>query len=78
MEPTSHERPLRAHDRRHDDPSRAKTNKDYIRTIKDFAAFLRTDRRTASFEDVRRFQMHLGTTARTPHLIKPGALPVFL
>jgi len=38
-----------------------KTQQGYIRTIKDFAAFLGRSPGTASFEDVRRFQLHLAT-----------------
>ncbi|MFY9952262.1 site-specific integrase [Bradyrhizobium sp.] len=36
-----------------------KTQQGYIRVIKDFAAFLGRSPDTASFEDVRRFQLHL-------------------
>jgi site-specific recombinase XerD len=36
-----------------------KTQEGYIRSIKDFAAFLGRSPDTASFEDVRRFQLHL-------------------
>jgi hypothetical protein len=36
-----------------------KTQQGYIRGIKDFAAFLGRSPNTASFEDVRRFQLHL-------------------
>src|SRR5690349_21326007 len=36
-----------------------KTQQGYIRTIKDFAAFLGRSPDTASFEDIRRFQLHL-------------------
>src|SRR5260370_212304 len=36
-----------------------KPQQGYIRTIKDFAAFLGRSPDTASFEDVRRFQLHL-------------------
>ena len=36
-----------------------KTQQGYVRTIKDFAAFLGRSPGTASFEDVRRFQLHL-------------------
>src|SRR5260370_1858465 len=36
-----------------------KTQQGYIRAIKDFAAFLGRSPDTASFEDVRRFQLHL-------------------
>jgi integrase/recombinase XerD len=38
-----------------------KTQEGYIRTIKNFAAFLGRSPDTASFEDVRRFQLHLAT-----------------
>ena len=36
-----------------------KTQQGYIRTVKDFATFLGRSPDTASFEDVRRFQLHL-------------------
>ena len=36
-----------------------KTQQGYIRTVKDFTAFLGRSPDTASFEDVRRFQLHL-------------------
>jgi site-specific recombinase XerD len=36
-----------------------KTQQGYIRIVKDFAAFLGRSPDTASFEDVRRFQLHL-------------------
>ena len=38
-----------------------KTQQGYIRTVKDFATFLGRSPDTASFEDVRRFQLHLVT-----------------
>ena len=44
-----------------------KTQQDYIRTVKNFAAFLGRSPDTASFEDVRRFQLHLAANgAHTP------------
>jgi hypothetical protein len=43
-----------------------KTQQGYIRAIKDFAAFLGRSPDTASFEDVRRFQLHL--TANGAHI----------
>ena len=44
-----------------------KTQQGYIRTIKNLAAFLGRSPDTASFEDVRRFQLHLATSgAGTP------------
>jgi integrase/recombinase XerD len=39
-----------------------KTQQGYIRTVKDFAAFLGRSPDTASFEDVRRYQLHLATS----------------
>jgi site-specific recombinase XerD len=46
-----------------------KTQQGYIRTIKDFAAFLGRSPDTASAEDVRRFQLHLAESgAHTPIL----------
>jgi integrase/recombinase XerD len=39
-----------------------KTQQDYIRTIKTLTAFLGRSPDTASFEDVRRFQLHLATS----------------
>src|SRR4030081_1412077 len=46
-----------------------KTQQGYIRTIKDFAAFLGRSPGTASFEDVRRFQLYLAANgADTPTL----------
>jgi integrase/recombinase XerD len=46
-----------------------KTQQGYIRTVKDFAAFLSRSPDTASVEDVRRFQLHLAESgAHTPIL----------
>ena len=39
-----------------------KTQQDYIRRVKNFAAFLGRSPDTASFEDVRRYQLHLATS----------------
>ena len=36
-----------------------KTQHDYVQRVKHFAAFLRRSPDTASFEDVRRYQLHL-------------------
>ena len=36
-----------------------RTQQGYIRVVKDFAAFLGRSPDTASFEDVRRFQLHV-------------------
>ena len=50
-----------------------KTQQGYIRTIKDFATFLGRSPDTASFEDVRRFQLHLAANAArtSPSSITP-------
>jgi integrase/recombinase XerD len=40
----------------------AKTQHDYVRRIKSFAAFLGRSPDTASFEDVRRYQLHLAAS----------------
>ena len=46
-----------------------KTQEGYVRTIKNFAAFLGRSPETASLEDVRRFQLHLaGNGAQAPIL----------
>src|SRR5437879_6247176 len=46
----------------------SKTQQGYIRAIKNFAAFLRRSPDTATFEDVRRFQLHLVESGvDTPH-----------
>src|ERR1700731_4279109 len=48
-----------------------KTQQGYIRTIRDFAAFLGRSPDTASFEDVRRFQLHLAAKGeRLPGTVK--------
>lgn len=39
-----------------------KTQQDYVQRIKDFAAFLGRSPDTASFEDVRRYQLHLAAS----------------
>src|SRR5436305_2055774 len=51
-----------------------KTQQGYIRTIKAFAVFLGQSPDTASFEDVRRFQLHLAANgAHIPILNHTGA-----
>ena len=40
----------------------AKTQRDYVQRIKNFAAFLGRSPDTASFEDVRRYQLHLAAS----------------
>ena len=55
-----------------------KTQQGYIRTVKDFAAFLGRSPDTASVEDVRRFQLHLAESgAHTPILNQVSALRFF-
>src|ERR1700683_3578319 len=39
-----------------------KTQHDYVQRVKQFAAFLRRSPDTASFEDVRRYQLHLAAS----------------
>src|SRR4249919_2069788 len=39
-----------------------KTQHDFVQRVKDFAAFLGRSPDTASFEDVRRYQLHLATS----------------
>ena len=39
-----------------------KTQHDYVQRIKNFAAFLGRSPDTASFEDVRRYQLHLAAS----------------
>ena len=39
-----------------------KTQHDYVQRVKNFAAFLGRSPDTASFEDVRRYQLHLATS----------------
>src|SRR6476619_6680223 len=39
-----------------------KTQHDYVQRVKNFAAFLGRSPDTASFEDVRRYQLHLTTS----------------
>ena len=39
-----------------------KTQQGYIRTIRDFAAFVGRSPDTASFDDLRRYQLHLATS----------------
>src|SRR3979411_2876676 len=44
-----------------------KTQQGYIRIVKDFAAFLGRSPDMASFEDVRRFQLHIERQAVSRH-----------
>jgi site-specific recombinase XerD len=46
-----------------------KTQEGYIRTIKNFAAFLGRSPDRASFEDVRRFQLHLAESGAHPPIL---------
>src|SRR5262244_2594126 len=50
-----------------------KTQQGYIRTIKDFAVFLGRSPDTASFEDVRRFQLHLAESGAHPPILNHAA-----
>ena len=56
-----------------------KTQHDYVQRIKNFAAFLGRSPDTASFEDVRRYQLHLAasgvgvTSARNRLMIATSA-----
>ncbi len=55
-----------------------KTQQGYIRTIKNLAIFLGRSPDTASFEDIRRFQLHLATSgAGTPNQSERRALRFF-
>ena len=47
-----------------------KTQQGYIRTVKDFAAFLGRSPDKASFEDVRRFQLHLAASGAHVPILK--------
>jgi site-specific recombinase XerD len=52
-----------AHDRRHDNPqTRTEDPTDYVQRIKYFAAFLGRSPDMATFEDVRRYQLHLAAS----------------
>jgi len=57
-----------------------KTQHDYVQRVKNFAAFLGRSPDTASFEDVRRYQLHLATsgvgvpTINQTVSTEPGAL----
>ncbi len=55
-----------------------KTQQGYIRTIKDFAVFLGRSPDTASFEDVRRYQLHLAKSGAHPPILNHAvsALPL--
>src|SRR5215470_10848857 len=62
-----------------------KTQQGYIRTIKNFAAFLGRSPDTASLEEVRRFQLHLAESGAQPPILnhttfirEPRKLPVVL
>ena len=44
-----------------------KTQHDYVQRVKNFAAFLGRSPDTASFEDVRRYQLHLAASGENSH-----------
>jgi integrase/recombinase XerD len=46
-----------------------KTQQGYVRTLKDFAVFIGRSPDTASFEDVRRFQLHLAQSGAHPPIL---------
>src|SRR5262245_53426111 len=57
--PMTDEKPVApANDRRHDDPQ-VRAQHDYVQRVTNFAAFLGRSPDTASFADVRRYQLHL-------------------
>ena len=41
-----------------------KTQHDYVQRVKNFAVFLKRSPDTASFEDVRRYQLHLAASGQ--------------
>ena len=45
-----------------------KTQRDYVQRIKKFTAFLGRSPDTATFEDVRRYQLHLAVSAFRPSI----------
>jgi hypothetical protein len=51
-----------------------KTQQGYIRSVKDFAAFLGRSPDTTSFEDVRRFQLHLAASGAHIPILRTGRL----
>ena len=50
----------------------SKTQHDYVQGIKNFAAFLGRSPDTASFEDVRRYQLHLVASGVGVPTIRPS------
>ena len=66
----AHQPAAPAHDRRHDGAQlRAETQRNYIRDVKTFAAFLGRSPDTATPEDLRRFQLHLTESGVRPPTI---------
>ena len=59
---------------------REETQRDYVRFVRSFAAFLRRSPDTATIEDVRRFQVHqVGNGMQPPSInTSVSALPLFL
>jgi Phage integrase, N-terminal SAM-like domain len=49
----------------------SKTQNDYVQRVKNFAAFLGRSPDTASFEDVRRYQLHLAAAPAYPPSTRP-------
>ena len=55
-----------------------KTQHDYVQRVKNFAAFLGRSPDTASFEDVRRYQLHLASSGMSVPDPQPGRLHIAL
>ncbi len=57
-----------------------KTQHDYVQRVKNFAAFLGRSPDTASFEDVRRYQLHLAASgaSSSARVVPTGTLPKWI
>src|SRR5215470_7630596 len=53
-----------------------KTQHDYVQRVKNFAAFLGRSPDTASFEDVRRYQLHLASSGVSVPTLNPDRLHI--
>src|SRR5436309_336173 len=69
-----------AHDRTYDDPQiRAAPHQGYIRAVRNFSAFLGASPDKASFEDVRRYRLHLASSGTgVPTINHSRTAPRFL
>jgi hypothetical protein len=47
-----------------------KTQHDYVQRVKNFATFLGRSPDTATFEDVRRYQLHLQSAVSSPSIVR--------